>query len=229
VSNGDRWTVRLAAIETKMRRADVWPLAPVLGLYLEDYVRVVRPMLLRRARYSPATPRLWIGDSGRPIGDQVLRRIVGRVTEERLGIRLNPHAFRHCAATTFAFELPHDALQSAALLGHSSPQTTEQHYIVQQRQLIQEEYLRLLQHRRIESSEVVEEYPTPPATGHCFLSARAPPGGPPVAAVQAPREGHNSPPLWPLFFAVRPSGSDLAGRPSEPHPSRLGTQLSPDR
>ncbi len=146
--NGDRWTVRLAASETKTRRADVWPLSPVLGGYLDDYLRVVRPMLLRCARHSPATPRLWIGDSGRPIGDQVLRRIIGRVTQERLGIRLNPHAFRHCAATTFALELPHDALQSAALLGHSSPQTTEQHYIVQQRQLIQEGYLELLQRRR---------------------------------------------------------------------------------
>jgi integrase/recombinase XerD len=146
--NGDRWIVRLAASETKTRRADVWPLAPVLGLYLDDYLRVVRPMLLRRARHSPATSRLWIGDSGRPIGDQVLRRTIGRVTGERLGIRLNPHAFRHCAATTFALELPHDALQSAALLGHASPQTTEQHYIVQQRQLVQEQYLELLQGRR---------------------------------------------------------------------------------
>jgi integrase/recombinase XerD len=149
--NGDRWIVRLGVSETKTRRSDVWPLGPVLGLYLEDYLRVVRPILLRRARNSPATSRLWIGDGGRPIGDQVLRRIIGRVIRERLGIRLNPHAFRHCAATTFALELPHDALQSAALLGHSSPQTTEQHYIVQQRQLIQEEYLELLQYRRVQS------------------------------------------------------------------------------
>jgi integrase/recombinase XerD len=146
--NGDRWIVRLGASETKTRRADVWPLSPVLGGYLDDYLRVVRPMLLKRARNSQPTSYLWIGDSGRPIGGQVLRRIIGRVTRARLGIRLNPHAFRHCAATTFALERPHDALQSAGLLGHASPQTTEQHYIVQQRQLIQEEYLQLLQHRR---------------------------------------------------------------------------------
>jgi YD repeat-containing protein len=38
--NGDRWIVRLGASETKTRRADVWPLAPVLGLYLDDYLLV---------------------------------------------------------------------------------------------------------------------------------------------------------------------------------------------
>jgi integrase len=73
--------------------------------------------------------------------------MIGKLTTERLFIKISPHTFRHCAATTFALELPQDALQSSALLGHASPQTPEKHYIVQQRQLVQQDYLRVLQQR----------------------------------------------------------------------------------
>jgi integrase/recombinase XerD len=144
---GDHWTVYLTAEETKTRRADVWPVSNRLRLYLEQYLSVVRPALLRRSRNSTNTARLWIGDSGHPISDQVLRRIIATLTRERLGVTINPHSFRHCAATTFVLERPRDALQTAALLGHASPRTTEQHYIFQQRQLVQQDYMQLLQKR----------------------------------------------------------------------------------
>jgi len=144
---GDHWTVYLAADETKTRRADVWPISNRLRLYLERYLTVVRPALLQRSRHSIDMARLWIGDSGRPIGDQVLRRIITTLTRERLGVTINPHSFRHCAATTFALERPRDALQTSALLGHASPQTTERHYIVQQRQLVQQDYMQLVARR----------------------------------------------------------------------------------
>jgi integrase/recombinase XerD len=146
-----RWVIYLTADETKTRRADVWPISGQLSLCLDQYLAVVRPALLQRARHSAATGHLWIGDSGHPIGHQVLRPIIATLTRERLGIQINPHTFRHCAATTFALERPRDALQSSALLGHASPQTTERHYIVQQRQLVQQDYIRLL-HKRSRSS-----------------------------------------------------------------------------
>ena len=109
---------------------------------------MVRPALQARAKHPYPTDLLWIGDSGWPIGYQVLRPIIARLTRERRGVQINPHRFRHCAATTFALEWPEDALQSAGLLGHASPQTTEKHYIVQQRQLVQQDYLKLLRARR---------------------------------------------------------------------------------
>ncbi len=145
---GNQWRVYLDADTTKTRRADVWPIGGQVAHYLEHYVAVVRAALLARTRYPHPTDRLWIGNSGWPIGDQVLRPIIAGLTRERLGVQINPHRFRHCAATTFALEKPEDALQSAALLGHASPQTTEKHYIVQQRQLVQQDYLKLLQARR---------------------------------------------------------------------------------
>lgn len=143
----DNWVIYLAANETKTRRVDVWPINRRLACYLESYLRVVRPILLQRARHAVEPSHLWIGDSGRPIGHQILRRIIATATYERLGIKIDPHSFRHCAATTLALERPQDALQSSALLGHASPQTTEKHYIIQQRQLVQQEYLQLLRQR----------------------------------------------------------------------------------
>ena len=145
---GEGWTIHLAAEETKSRRADCWPVTGTLRACLERSLVVVRPLLLQRAKASADTGRLWIGDSGRPIGDQILRRIIAALTRERLGVQINPHTFRHCAATTFALELPHDAMQSSALLGHASPEVTERHYIIQQRQLVQEDYLTVLRIRR---------------------------------------------------------------------------------
>jgi integrase len=142
-----RWTIRLEANETKTRRSDVWPIPDRLRASLDYYLEEVRPSLLARAHKPTMTARLWIGDSGRPIGDQVLRRLIARLTRERLGTQINPHTFRHCAATTLALERPRDSLQSSALLGHASPQTTEQHYIVQQRQLVQQDYLQILRKR----------------------------------------------------------------------------------
>jgi integrase len=141
------WIISLTADETKTRRMDVWPIAEHLNRYLEHYLAVVRPALLRRARHTVEPAQLWIGDRGRPIGDQILRRIIATATREHLGVKIDPHSFRHCAATTFALERPLDGLQSSALLGHASPQTTEKHYIIQQRQLVQQGYLGLLQQR----------------------------------------------------------------------------------
>lgn len=146
--NGTQWTIHLDAAETKTRRADTWPITAQFTPYLDRYLIVIRPMLRQRAKPSLDTGHLWIGDSGRPIGDQVLRRIIATLTRDHLGVRINPHTFRHCAATTFALERPHDALQSAALLGHASPETTERHYIIQQRQLVQHDYLGILAERR---------------------------------------------------------------------------------
>ena len=141
---GRYWTIYLTAEETKTREADVWLISSQLSACIDQYLSVVRPALRQRALNTPDTGRLWIGDSGNPISHQVLRPIIATLTRERLGVQINPHTFRHCAATTLSLERPQDALQNSALLGHTSPQTTEQHYIVQQRQLVQQDYLRLL-------------------------------------------------------------------------------------
>ena len=86
----DHWTIHLAAEETKTRRTDIWPLAAQLSASLDYYLDAVRPSLLKRPRKQVTTARLWIGDSGYPIGDQVLRRTVAELASARLVLRSTP-------------------------------------------------------------------------------------------------------------------------------------------
>jgi len=50
-------------------------------------------------------------------------------TREAFGRHINPHLFRHIAATEIATFAPHDVSDAAAVLGHSSLDTTRQYYI----------------------------------------------------------------------------------------------------
>ena len=45
---------------------------------------------------------------------------IERTTEERLGVRINPHLFRDIAATSIASEIPEDVGIVRPVLGHAS-------------------------------------------------------------------------------------------------------------
>jgi integrase len=144
---GAQWSVWLTGSETKTSQADRWPLPAELSVSVEQYLRYARPTLMARACRPVDTDLLWIGDSGRPIGDQVIRRIIQGLTAQHLGVRINPHSFRHAAATTFALEAPTDSRKTAALLGHASPAMTQKHYILQQQFMAQQDYLSIYRAR----------------------------------------------------------------------------------
>lgn len=141
-----RWVILLQAAETKTRTPDFWAVPGVLTAGLDWYLSVVRPALLRRGKCSN-TSRLWIGASGRPVGDQVIRHWIQDFTEAHVGVALNPHRFRHCAATTLTLERPSRTIEAASLLGHASGRTTERYYIMQQQQMAQVSYLHALEGR----------------------------------------------------------------------------------
>ena len=65
--------------------------------------------------------RLWVSRDGTAMTVNSLARRVEAVTERRLGRRMGPHLFRHCAATSLALEAPEEAGSIAALLGHQGP------------------------------------------------------------------------------------------------------------
>lgn len=54
-------------------------------------------------------------------------RIV-KVTRDAFGVPINPHAFRHMAATRIATDNPENITDVMAMLGHASPETAERHY-----------------------------------------------------------------------------------------------------
>lgn len=141
-----RWEVVLRAGETKTRQADCWAMPSNFVPWLERYLHDVRPALLSRSVRADAG-HLWIGNSGRPVGIQVVRHWIENVTELYAGVRMNPHQFRHCAATTLTLERPLHTVEAACLLGHASGRTTERHYIMQNQQLAQASYLEALERR----------------------------------------------------------------------------------
>ena len=140
------WEVMLQAFETKTRRADCWAIPNSLVPWLERYLSDVRPALLSRSNRADAG-HLWIGNSGRSVGIQVVRHWIENVTEAYAGVGMNPHQFRHCAATTLTLERPSHTVEAASLLGHASGRTTERHYIMQNQQLAQASYLEALKRR----------------------------------------------------------------------------------
>jgi integrase len=119
------WRITIPASETKTYRGfDVeWP--SNLGDALETYLSRYRPSLLRDAR----SQALWVGGSGSSLAAHTIgQAIVGR-TRAVLGISINPHLFRDCAASTLAVEDPVHVGAAATILGHASSRTTHKHYI----------------------------------------------------------------------------------------------------
>ena len=49
-------------------------------------------------------------------------------TRDAFGVAINPHLFRHAAATTLAIADPENVRVAAPLLGHRTFTTTERHY-----------------------------------------------------------------------------------------------------
>jgi integrase len=99
-------------------------LAPYMRLYLE----VHRPVLAAGGRAKGGTS-VWLNRTGRPVNGDDLRKIVRGRSEQALGIALNPHDFRHCAASSIVTVTPADWMIIKVILGHSTPRMAERHYI----------------------------------------------------------------------------------------------------
>ena len=72
---------------------------------------------------------LWLTLEGRPVRAHVVFKQVSALTEARLGVAVNPHAFRHAVATGVALDDPHRLDVAAAVLGHGGGvRTAQRHY-----------------------------------------------------------------------------------------------------
>ena len=125
------WIVAIPGEETKNHRPLVFTLPDALAAALDTYLAVHRPVLLAQRR-GGGTAGLWLGATGRPLSAIRVWRVVTRHTRQRLGVAVNPHLFRDCAATLLGDVDPANVLLAAPLLGHSDFRTTEGHYILAQ-------------------------------------------------------------------------------------------------
>jgi integrase len=120
-----KWWATLPGRSTKMHRPEERPLPEWVNPYIEPYLSEARPVLLR-ARNS--VNALWISSTGNPMNARDVGKVITKTTKETIGIAISPHLFRTADATTAAdsrSDLPHLA---SALLGHTDPRVTEEHY-----------------------------------------------------------------------------------------------------
>jgi integrase len=122
-----KWWITLPSIDTKTRRPDERCIPEWLNPAIHLYLSRSRPVLLGS---TPPTNALWISSTtGRPMTTKNMGTLISKVTHETLGVDVSPHLFRTAAASTaatFGGRLPHLA---SALLNHTDPRVTDEHYI----------------------------------------------------------------------------------------------------
>jgi site-specific recombinase XerD len=120
------WWVVLSALETKERRADERPVPQFLIEPINRYIAKYRPILARRGEASNA---LWLSSGdGRPMKQCSVAEAITQTAWLTVGVKVSPHLFRTSAASTAAIygaAMPHLA---TALLHHTHPAVTAEHY-----------------------------------------------------------------------------------------------------
>ena len=120
------WWIVLPANETKSRRADERRVPDFLNPYIELYLSDARPALTRP---NAPTNGLWLSAvSGRPMIKKAVGTLVSKITFEALGVDVSPHLFRTAAASTAATYGGSQPHLARALLNHTDPRITEEHY-----------------------------------------------------------------------------------------------------
>jgi site-specific recombinase XerD len=121
-----QWWIILSAAETKEKRADERRVDELLVPFIERYLDKYRPALLR-----PGSPpsALWLSSrhSAR-LAEKYIERLVGVTTLSTVGVKVSPHLFRTAAASGAAIYGGDNPHLGSAVLHHSDPRVTEEHY-----------------------------------------------------------------------------------------------------
>jgi integrase len=150
------WWITLPSIATKSRRPDERAVPALLNSAIHAYLNEARPFLLGSA---PATNALWISSTRkRQLTAKNLGTLVSKITLETVGVDVSPHLFRTAAASTAAMyggNVPHLA---SALLNHTDPRVTEEHYNRATSMSAAQSYAALIEEYR-EGASMMEEGP----------------------------------------------------------------------
>ena len=139
---GDGWWIKLAANETKSGRPDERPVPRFLTSCADEYLRTYRRRFLCAGRVrargdgaalsgagSEMAPEpLWMAQRGDAMSLSTMKKTITQATQQTLGVSVNPHLFRACAATTAALHVSVHPCLASGLLQHVDPRVTEAHY-----------------------------------------------------------------------------------------------------
>jgi integrase len=120
------WWIALPGHLTKSRRPDERRVPAQLNPFIELYLNQSRPLLLKS---SQPTNALWISSttSGR-MTTKNLGTLISKITLETIGVDVSPHLFRTAAASTAAAYGGNTPHLASAVLNHTDPHVTEEHY-----------------------------------------------------------------------------------------------------
>jgi site-specific recombinase XerD len=121
-----RWWIVLSAAETKEKRADERPVDELLTPFINRYLHHHRPLLVRADSPSSA---LWLSTRhGGRITDKQVRNVIAMTTLSTIGVKVSPHLFRTSAASGAAAYGGANPYLGSAVLHHSDPRVTMEHY-----------------------------------------------------------------------------------------------------
>jgi integrase len=81
------------------------------------------------ARSTDPAPALWLSkNDGKPLTDKEVSRIIGRCTLSTTGVKVSAHLFRTSAVSTAAVYGGNNPHLASALLHHTDPSLTDEHY-----------------------------------------------------------------------------------------------------
>jgi integrase/recombinase XerD len=123
--SGDGWLLVIPGEEVKGGRPLEFTLPESLAPFLQVYLERVRPSLLG----GKPGDALWLTYQGGPLDSSSVNWRFMLTSKRLIGVHINPHLLRDCAATSLSTVSPAAALAAAALLGHSNFATTERYYI----------------------------------------------------------------------------------------------------
>lgn len=146
---GPDYRVAIHGTASKNHRPFDFSVAPLIAAELDAYLEVCRPVF--PGGTSSDSGRLWLAMHGQPWSHKSAGRRISARTEQRLGIRVTPHQFRHAAATTLALAGGSCARLAKALLTHATPDLAERVYSQATQLDASREYAKVLEGLRREA------------------------------------------------------------------------------
>ncbi|RDD61253.1 hypothetical protein [Ferruginivarius sediminum] len=156
-AGGHYWLV-FSGAETKQKRASEHRLPADLTPRIDRYLDHHRAVLANGPHEPEPADALWLTEFGDRLSPMAINVMAKTRTREALGVAIPPHRFRDCLATAWAVDLPEHVTLAGAMLDHSDPKMTEDHYNQAQRHKALQCLARTFDELRRQKSAVKDEY-----------------------------------------------------------------------
>jgi integrase len=147
IASGQGYRVVFPPEVYKTNEAFEFAVPDQLVSYLRLYVEAHRPVLAAGGSGKRGA-HLWLFRTGSPLTGDSLRKLIRSRSEQEFGVALNPHDFRHCAASCIAEASPDEFPIIKNVLGHSTLQTSERHYVHAKGMAVARSYQDIIEQRR---------------------------------------------------------------------------------